>query len=91
MNFSRNFFKTFINSKDPEQGGHLLTDPLDTNPKTLTLIPQVGPCLTGPIVRGSVADPDLRSGAFFTPGSGMGKKTRSGSGGMNIPDHIKTN
>jgi hypothetical protein len=26
-------------------------------------------------------------GAFLTPGSGMGKKSRSGSG-MNIPDHI---
>jgi hypothetical protein len=25
--------------------------------------------------------------AFLTPGSGMGKKSRSGSG-MNIPDHI---
>jgi hypothetical protein len=31
----------------------------------------------------SVADPG--SGAFLTPGSGMGKKTRYGSG-MNIPD-----
>ncbi len=35
----------------------------------------------------SVADPDPGSGAFLTPGSGMGKKSRSGSG-MNIPDHI---
>jgi hypothetical protein len=26
------------------------------------------------------------SGAFLTPGSGMGKKIKSGSG-MNIPDH----
>jgi hypothetical protein len=33
----------------------------------------------------SVADPG--SGAFLTPGSGMGKKSRSGSG-MNNPDHI---
>ncbi len=33
----------------------------------------------------SVADPG--SGAFFTPGSGMGKKSGSGSG-MNQPDHI---
>ncbi len=30
---------------------------------------------------------DLGSGAFVTPGSGMGKKSRSGSL-MNIPDHI---
>ncbi len=35
----------------------------------------------------NVADPDPGSGAFLTPGSGMGKKSRSGSG-MNIPDHI---
>jgi hypothetical protein len=28
----------------------------------------------------SVADPDLGSGAFFTPGSGMGRKSASGSG-----------
>ncbi len=28
----------------------------------------------------SVADPDPGSGAFFTPGSGMGKKSGSGSG-----------
>jgi hypothetical protein len=32
-----------------------------------------------------VADPG--SGAFLTPGSGMGKKSRSESG-MNIPDNI---
>jgi hypothetical protein len=36
-------------------------------------------------VLSSVADPG--SGAFLTPGSGMGKKSRSGSG-MNISDHI---
>ncbi len=36
---------------------------------------------------GSVADPDLGSGAFLTPGSGIGKKSGSGSG-MNNPDHI---
>jgi hypothetical protein len=35
--------------------------------------------------RTRVADPG--SGAFLTPGSGMGKNSRSGSG-MNIPDHI---
>jgi hypothetical protein len=35
----------------------------------------------------SVADADPGSGAFLTTGSGMGKKSRSGSG-MNIPDHI---
>jgi hypothetical protein len=42
----------------------------------------------------SVADLDPGSGAFLTPvsgirdqGSGMGKKSRTGSG-MNIPDHI---
>jgi hypothetical protein len=34
-----------------------------------------------------VADPDPGSGAFFTSGSGMGRKGRSGSG-MNILDHI---
>jgi len=34
----------------------------------------------------SVADPDPGSGAFLTPGSGMGKKSRSGSR-MNIPEH----
>jgi hypothetical protein len=28
----------------------------------------------------SVADPDPESGAFLTPGSGMGKKSGSGSG-----------
>ena len=28
----------------------------------------------------SVADPDPRSGAFLTPGSGMGRKSASGSG-----------
>jgi hypothetical protein len=33
----------------------------------------------------SVADPGYR--AFLTPGSGMDKKSRSGSG-KNIPDHI---
>ncbi len=33
----------------------------------------------------SVADPE--SGAFWTPGSGMGKKSGSGSG-MNNPNHI---
>ncbi len=30
---------------------------------------------------------DPGSGAFFTPGSGMGKKSGSGSG-MNKPNHI---
>jgi hypothetical protein len=30
-------------------------------------------------------DPDPGSGAFLTPGSGMGKKSGSG---MNNPDHI---
>jgi hypothetical protein len=33
----------------------------------------------------SVADPDPGSGAFLTPGSGMGKKSESG---MKNPDHI---
>jgi hypothetical protein len=37
--------------------------------------------------KSSVADPDPRSGAFLTPGSGMGKKSGSGSG-MNNADHI---
>jgi hypothetical protein len=31
-------------------------------------------------------DPDTGSGAFLTPGSGIGKKSGSGSG-MNNPDH----
>ncbi len=35
----------------------------------------------------SVADPDQGSGAVFTPGSRMGKKSGSGSG-MNNPDQI---
>ncbi len=35
----------------------------------------------------SVADPDPGSGAFLTPGSGMGKKSGSGSE-MSNPDHI---
>ncbi len=35
----------------------------------------------------SVADSDTGSGAFLTPGSGMGKKSGSGAG-MNNPDHI---
>jgi hypothetical protein len=35
----------------------------------------------------SIADPDPGSGAFLTPGSGMGRKSASGSG-MNNPDHI---
>ncbi len=34
----------------------------------------------------TVTDPDSGPGAFLTPGYGMGKKSRSGSG-MNIPDH----
>ncbi len=37
--------------------------------------------------RSSVANPDPGSVAFLTPGSGMGKKSGSGSG-MNNPDHI---
>jgi hypothetical protein len=36
---------------------------------------------------GSVRDPDLGSGSFLIPGSGMGKKSKSVSG-MNIPDQI---
>jgi hypothetical protein len=39
------------------------------------------------IPTGSVADPDPGSDAFLTPGSGMGKKSGSGSG-INNPDHI---
>jgi hypothetical protein len=35
----------------------------------------------------SVADTDPGSDAFLTPGSGMGRKSASGSG-MNNPDHI---
>jgi hypothetical protein len=35
----------------------------------------------------SVADPDPGSGAFLTTGSGMGRKSASGSG-MNNPDNI---
>jgi hypothetical protein len=37
--------------------------------------------------KNSVANPDPGSGAFLTPGSGMGKISRYGSG-MKIPDHI---
>ncbi len=37
----------------------------------------------------SVADADPGSGAFLTPGSGIGKTKKSSSGsGMLIPDHI---
>jgi hypothetical protein len=39
------------------------------------------------MLRTSVADPDLGTGAFLTPGSGRGKKSGSGSR-TNIPDHI---
>jgi hypothetical protein len=39
------------------------------------------------VVPSSVADPDPGSGAFLTPGSGMSKKSESGSR-MNNPDHI---
>jgi hypothetical protein len=39
----------------------------------------------GLLLKSSVADPDPVP--FFTSGSGMGKKSRSGSE-MNIPDHI---
>ncbi len=38
-------------------------------------------------IRYSVEDTDPRSDAFLTPGSGIGKKSRSESR-MNIPDHI---
>jgi hypothetical protein len=38
-------------------------------------------------MRSSVEDPDSGSGAFLTLGSGMGKKSGSGSG-VNNPDHI---
>jgi hypothetical protein len=41
------------------------------------------------ILRQSVADPDPGSGAFLTPGSGIGKNFNTGSrSGMNNPDHI---
>jgi hypothetical protein len=40
-----------------------------------------------PVIKAVLRDPDPGSGAFLTPGSGMGKKSRSGSG-MNIPDQI---
>jgi hypothetical protein len=36
---------------------------------------------------GSIAEPDQGSGGFLTLRSGVGKKSRSGSG-MNIPDHV---
>jgi hypothetical protein len=35
----------------------------------------------------SIADSDPGSGAFLAPGSGIGKKSRSGSG-RNNPNHI---
>jgi hypothetical protein len=42
----------------------------------------------GPFIPfGSVVDPDPGSGAFLTPGSGMGRKSASESG-MNNQDHI---
>jgi hypothetical protein len=49
--------------------------------RTNTVIPDTDP--GGP--KTSVADPG--SGAFLTPGSGMGRKSASGSG-MNNTDHI---
>jgi hypothetical protein len=39
------------------------------------------------IINFSVADPDPGFGACLTPGSGIGKKSGSGSW-MNNPDHI---
>jgi hypothetical protein len=39
------------------------------------------------VAKRSVADSDPRSGAFLTPGSGVCKKSGSGSR-MNNPDHI---
>jgi hypothetical protein len=39
------------------------------------------------MLRTSVADLDPGTGAFLSPGSGSGKKSRSGSR-INIPDHI---
>jgi hypothetical protein len=50
----------------------------------LTGFSPLSPGLSGK-QRFSVTDPG--SGAFLTPGSGMGKTSRSGSG-MNIPYHI---
>jgi hypothetical protein len=38
------------------------------------------------ILKPSVADPDPGSGAFLTPGSGMGKKSGSGSWMNNLDD-----
>jgi hypothetical protein len=52
----------------------------------LTGFSPLSPGLSGK-QRFSVADPNLGSSAFLTPGSWLGKKSRSGSG-MNIPDHI---
>jgi hypothetical protein len=37
----------------------------------------------------SVADPDPGSGAFLTPGSGMGKKSRSGCGSLETNFWVK--
>ncbi len=42
-----------------------------------------------PLIHSSVADPDPGSGAFLTPGSGMGRSQHPDPGsGMNNPDHI---
>ncbi len=54
-----------------------------TDSQKYTDVGEYGHCY----VDGSVADPDLGSGAFLPPGSGMGKKSGSGFG-MNNPDHI---
>ena len=61
--------------------------------KTLSGDPSWKCCLWHNVIRaqwiwyGSVADPDPGSGAFLTPGSGMGKKTGYGPGMYN-PGHI---
>jgi hypothetical protein len=43
--------------------------------------------IAGNIIFTSIADPYPGPGAFLTPGSGLGKKSGSGSG-MKTPDHI---
>jgi hypothetical protein len=60
---------------------------MDKWEKVLTRCRPLSSSVTVTVLICSVADPDLGSGAFLTPGSGMGKKSGSGSG-MNLLNHI---
>jgi hypothetical protein len=63
--------------REPHDRLALLSDPWRSQPCQIEIFY---------IILTRVVDPDSGSVAFLTPGSGMGKKSRSGSG-MNIPDH----